>query len=195
MGKDGELTSRAKLDSRAGAELRVAYRRPIPTQASDMTDGPGTKPEALPAAHQAGVEKGVRAAVERRQVAALPFRRTPSGIEILLITSRESGRFIIPKGWPMKRLTEAGAAAREAYEEAGVAGKIKRRPIGDYLYRKRLDGHFEVVRVTVYALEVQVQHADWPEKGARQLRWVPRKEAAPLVEEPGLMRLLSEFKP
>lgn len=160
-----------------------------------MIDGSGTKPQALPAAPQAGVDKEARGPAERRQVAALPFRRSPSGIEILLITSREGGRFIIPKGWPMKRLTDPGAAAREAYEEAGVAGKIKRRPVGDYLYRKRLEGRFELVRVTVYALEVQVQHADWPEKGARQLRWVPRNEAAPLVEEPGLMRLLSEFKP
>jgi 8-oxo-dGTP pyrophosphatase MutT (NUDIX family) len=160
-----------------------------------MTEGSGTKPEAFPVISHAGVEKTARGAVARRQVAALPFRRTPSGIEILLITSRESGRFIIPKGWPMKRLSDPGAAAREAYEEAGVAGKIRRRPIGDYLYRKRLDGRFDLVRVTVYALEVQVQHADWPEKGARQLRWTPRKEAASLVEEPGLMRLLREFRP
>jgi 8-oxo-dGTP pyrophosphatase MutT (NUDIX family) len=83
--------------------------------------------------------KPSRSQAERRQIAALPFRRTTAGeIEILLITSRETGRFIIPKGWPMKRLSDPDAAAREAYEEAGVVGKVQRKPICDYLYWKRL---------------------------------------------------------
>src|SRR5580658_9664578 len=74
-------------------------------------------------------------AAERLQIAALPSRRTAAGgVEVLLITSRETGRFIIPKGWPMKQLSDPDAAAREAYEEAGVVGKVKRKPIGDYFY-------------------------------------------------------------
>jgi 8-oxo-dGTP pyrophosphatase MutT (NUDIX family) len=133
---------------------------------------------------------------ERRQVGALPFRRTLSGeIEVLLITSRETGRFIIPKGWPMKRLSDPDAAAREAYEEAGVVGKIQRKPIGDYLYWKRLERSFELLRVDIYALEVRKQRADWPEKNSRKSGWLSREDAATLVDEPGLIALLDKFRP
>ena len=91
---------------------------------------------------------------EKRQVAALPFRRTALGeIEILLITSRETERFLIPRGWPMKPLSDPDAAAQEAYEEAGIVGKVKRIPIGDYFYWKRLERTFEFVKVEVYALD------------------------------------------
>jgi 8-oxo-dGTP pyrophosphatase MutT (NUDIX family) len=133
---------------------------------------------------------------ERRQVGALPFRRTPSGeIEVLLITSRETGRYIIPKGWPMRRLSDPDAAAREAYEEAGVIGKIQRKPIGDYLYWKRLERSFELLRVDVYALEVRKQQPDWPEKGSRKSGWTSAVDAATLVDEPGLVALLAKFRP
>ena len=161
-----------------------------------MVDGSGTKGAALPPAQAVVEARPTRAGVAKRlQVGALPFRATPTGaLEILLITSRETSRFIIPKGWPMKRLTDAAAAAREAYEEAGVSGKLRRQPIGAYLYRKRVAGRFETIKVTVYALEVQVQHEEWPEKGARQLRWVSREEAATLVDEPGLIKLINEFE-
>jgi 8-oxo-dGTP pyrophosphatase MutT (NUDIX family) len=161
-----------------------------------MAEGSGTKGAALSPAPAGAEGRAPRGGVaERLQVGALPFRKTPSGaIEILLITSRETGRFIIPKGWPMKRLTDPAAAAREAYEEAGVAGKIKRRPVGPYLYRKRVARRFELIKVTVYALEVQVEHANWPEKSARQLRWVSREEAAALIDEPGLVKLINEFE-
>jgi 8-oxo-dGTP pyrophosphatase MutT (NUDIX family) len=133
---------------------------------------------------------------ERRQVAALPFRRTPAGeIEILLITSRETGRLIIPKGWPMKRLSDPDAAAKEAYEEAGIVGKMKRKPIGDYFYWKRLERTFEFVRVEVYPLEVRHQRDEWPEKNSRQYGWHSKAEAATLVSEPGLVALLKAFRP
>jgi 8-oxo-dGTP pyrophosphatase MutT (NUDIX family) len=161
-----------------------------------MAEGSPTKGAALPPG-PAGIEgRAPRSGgAARLQVGALPFRKAPSGaIEILLITSRETGRFIIPKGWPMKRLTNPAAAAREAYEEAGVSGKIKRQPVGAYLYRKRVARRSELIKVTVYALEVQAEHAEWPEKGARQLRWVSREEAATLVDAPGLMKLVSEFE-
>ncbi len=134
-------------------------------------------------------------AVERRQVAALPFRKTASGeIEILLITSRETGRFIIPKGWPMKRLSDSDAAAREAYEEAGVVGKVRRKPIGEYRYWKRLERSFELLAVDVYPLEVETQRAEWPEKNARRSGWLPQEDAATLVDEPGLVTLIRNFK-
>jgi 8-oxo-dGTP pyrophosphatase MutT (NUDIX family) len=132
---------------------------------------------------------------ERRQVAALPFRRTAAGeIEILLVTSRETRRLIIPKGWPMKRLRDADAAAKEAYEEAGVIGKVKRKPIGDYFYWKRLERTFEFLKVDVYPLEVRDQRTDWPEKGARKWGWHNLDAAAALVSEPGLVSLLKAFR-
>jgi 8-oxo-dGTP pyrophosphatase MutT (NUDIX family) len=144
-----------------------------------------------------GHRKATKAqAAERRQVGALPFRRTPAGeIEVLLITSRETGRFIIPKGWPMKGLGDPDAAAREAYEEAGVVGKIQRKPVGDYLYWKRLERTFELLKVEVYPLEVRKQRPDWPEKNSRKSGWLSREDAVTLVDEPGLITLLGKFRP
>lgn len=131
----------------------------------------------------------------RRQIAALPFRKTATGdIEVLLITSRETGRFIIPKGWPMKRLSDADAAAKEAYEEAGVVGKVKRTPIGAYSYWKRLERSFELLNVDVYALEVRKQRSNWPEKGSRRHSWLRQEDAATLVDEPGLITLIERFR-
>ena len=133
-------------------------------------------------------------AAQRRQIAALPFRRTAAGgIEVLLITSRETGRFIIPKGWPMKRLSDPDAAAREAFEEAGVVGKVRRKPIGDYFYWKRLERTFEFVKVEVYALEVCEQREDWPEKQSRRCGWLSPKDAATTVDEPRLITLIQSF--
>src|ERR1700722_16469990 len=113
---------------------------------------------------------------KHRQVGALPFRTTVSGdVEILLITSRQTGRFTIPNGSPMKRLRDPAAAAKEAYEEAGVGGKVRRKPIGNYIYWKRLERSFELLKVDVYALEVRGQRQDWPERTSRRYGWLPRR--------------------
>ncbi len=153
------------------------------------------KAKAPAAGKRDGDCRVTRAPSERRQIAALPFRKTASGeIEVLLITSRETGRFIIPKGWPMKRLSGAEAAAKEAYEEAGVVGKVKREPIGAYSYWKRLERTFELLNVDVYALEVHEQRADWPEKGSRLLGWLRPEDAARLVDEPALITLIEKFR-
>src|SRR5205085_5647367 len=89
----------------------------------------------------------------RGQSAALPWRRTGKGdLEVLLITSRETRRWVIPKGWPIKGKSSAKSAAREAFEEAGVTGKVKKSPVGTYAYDKRLkNGRLQRVRVTVFA--------------------------------------------
>lgn len=130
-----------------------------------------------------------------RQIAALPFRRTETGAaEVLILTSRETRRFVIPKGWPMKKLRGRDAAAREAYEEAGVVGHVGRKPIGRYTYWKRLKDRFTLVRVAVYALEVREQVADWPEREQRLLSWLAPTDAATLVDEPGLARIIREFR-
>ncbi len=130
------------------------------------------------------------------QVAALPFRIGTSGTaEILVITSRETSRFVIPKGWPKKSVPHYKSAAREAFEEAGLVGKVKQKPIGAYSYWKRLDGHFERVNVDVYPIEVRDHRDIWPEKGQRKMAWLSVEDAASLIEEPDLSELIRAFKP
>lgn len=133
----------------------------------------------------------------RTQFAALPWRRNVAGkVEVLLITSRETRRWVIPKGWPIKGKTSAKSAAREAFEEAGVLGKVSKRPIGAYAYDKRLkSGRLQHVRVAVFALQVERETEIYPEAGQREKRWVDLVEAARLVDEPELMVVLATFKP
>jgi 8-oxo-dGTP pyrophosphatase MutT (NUDIX family) len=129
------------------------------------------------------------------QYAALAWRRPGGGpVEILLITSRETRRWVIPKGWPIKGLKPHQAAAREAWEEAGVEGRASARKIGSFDYDKRLSGgQLQPVRVEVYPLQVLQEHDDWPEAQQRERRWTPAAEAGSLVDEPGLAQLLSTF--
>ncbi len=142
-----------------------------------------------PSAHSSG--KG------DEQYAALPWRRRPSGeVEVLLITSRETQRWVLPKGWPMRDRTPWEAAAQEAYEEAGVTGDIRPDPIGAYRYNKRLrDGALQPVRVTVFALEVFVEQLAWPERGQREKLWTSAQDAAARVDEPELKAMLAGFAP
>jgi len=130
------------------------------------------------------------------QVGALGFRRTAKGIRILLITSRDTGRWVIPKGWPMRNRTEAEAAAREAFEEAGLRGDISPKSIGHYTYYKWLDiGAVIPCVVRLYALEVRERVRRYPEIGQRKVRWFRPEKAARKVAEPGLARLIREFVP
>ncbi|MCC0804659.1 NUDIX hydrolase [Methylobacterium sp. W2] len=128
----------------------------------------------------------------RRQVGALPFRRLPDGgFKILLITSRESRRWVIPKGWPMKGRKPFEAAAREAYEEAGLLGEIGKRPLGFYLYEKRLKSRdFVLCQVKVFPLEVRKQLKHWPERNEREDRWFSPSDAAEAVAESGLAGII-----
>lgn len=127
-----------------------------------------------------------------RQVAALPFRIIGSRPEVMLITSRETGRWIIPKGWPQKGRSPHVVAMREAYEEAGLKGRIRKRPVGTFRYQKRLPGEQGVIcRVTVFLLEVKQQLDDWPEKRSRKRCWLAPDEAAGRVDEEELCALLS----
>ncbi|KPF69189.1 hypothetical protein IP69_10865 [Bosea sp. AAP35] len=130
----------------------------------------------------------------RAQVAAMPIRYRSSGaMEVLLVTSRTTQRWIVPKGWPIKGLTPAEAAAREAYEEAGVVGQITSEPIGRYTYWKRMSDHFVLCEATLFRLDVERQFETWPEQGQRESRWFSLDDAANLVDEPELataMRML-----
>jgi len=132
----------------------------------------------------------------RVQYGALPFRaRGRSGIEVLLVTSRVTKTWIIPKGWPLKRKAPHVTAAHEAHEEAGVIGKIGKRSIGSYLYTKRLKtGTSVVCKVHVFPLQVSRQTNTWPEKDARSVRWLSLADAAKTVANPVLRRLIRQFQ-
>lgn len=128
-----------------------------------------------------------------RQVGALVYRcGAETGPEILLMSSRETGRAVIPKGWPMRGKSDAKAAAVEAWEEAGVRGRVGRRPVGTYRYWKRLDDHFRLLRVDVFPLRATAADADFPERGERRFAWLPQSEAALVVDDPELGALIRD---
>lgn len=133
----------------------------------------------------------------RAQYAALPWRRSADGaLEVLVITSRETRRWVIPKGWPIKGMKSPDSAAREAFEEAGVVGAVRKKAVGFYAYDKRLrSGRLQRVGVDVFALQVTEERETWPEKGQRDKRWTTPAEAATLVDEPDLKRLINDFAP
>lgn len=131
----------------------------------------------------------------QHQVAALPFRRSANGeVSVLLVSSRETHRPLIPKGWRMKGKSDRKAAAIEAMEEAGVLGTPSKAPIGRYRYWKRLEDCFTLVDVDVYSLEVKENLSDWPERTQRQRQWMSCKDAAVVVDEPGLASILQSFR-
>ncbi|WP_448205938.1 NUDIX hydrolase [Azospirillum sp. sgz302134] len=125
------------------------------------------------------------------QYAALPYRLVNGRPEVLLVTSRETRRWIIPKGWAEKAVKPHAMAAREAYEEAGVRGKVEHRPFGSYRYIKRLTANKSVLcAVTVFLLEVDQELDEWPEKAERERRWLSPSQAALAVGESGLVEML-----
>lgn len=129
-----------------------------------------------------------------RQVAAIPFRLNARGdVEVMLVTSRTTRRFIVPKGWPMKGKSGRKAATIEAREEAGVLGKTLKEPAGSYSYWKRLANRFVRVDVIVYLLEVTEELADWQEAKRRQRAWLPAADAATLIDEPDLSSLVANL--
>jgi 8-oxo-dGTP pyrophosphatase MutT (NUDIX family) len=133
----------------------------------------------------------------RTQFGALCFRRSKTkkaGVEVLLVSSRDTGRWIIPKGWPMDRETPAAAAAMEAWEEAGVRGRVHDTCIGHYSYHKWIDEELSLpVIVAVFPVEVLRIDDDFPEAGQRQRKWLSPKKAARRVSEPELRHILSRF--
>lgn len=128
-----------------------------------------------------------------RQVAALCYRTFPR-LEILLVTSRETRRWVTPKGWPMAERTDAQAAAQEAFEEAGVEGVVATQPLGYFGYDKTLkNGGAKPVLAALYPLQVEVEHADWPERKQRARVWFTIAEAADAVREDELADLIRLF--
>lgn len=130
-----------------------------------------------------------------RQAAAVALRKGKTGLEILLVTSRDTGRWIVPKGWIENGEDGAAAAAREAWEEAGVRGKHEPEgPVGSYsyfkTYPKRPGVHCDV---GVYILRDVTEKSHWPEEKARKRRWASVKDGLDMLDEPELREVLRNF--
>jgi 8-oxo-dGTP pyrophosphatase MutT (NUDIX family) len=128
------------------------------------------------------------------QLGALCWRKHRGHVQVLLITSRDTGRWIIPKGWPHAEKTAAGSAAAEAWEEAGVEGVTEDAPLGLYSYDKVLrPGVVLPCIVTVFALRVARLRRRFPERRERQRKWFDAARAARKVAEPELRAMLIEI--
>ena len=116
--------------------------------------------------------------------------------KVLVISSLDTGRWIIPQGWPMAGRTLAGAAMQEAWEEAGVKGRLRPEPIGSFTYAKRSKtGLPRDTEVQVFVIDVTAMAGEFPEKGQRAREFVSPQEAARRVAEPGLKALLQQLPP
>ncbi|WP_343712397.1 NUDIX hydrolase [Inquilinus sp.] len=132
----------------------------------------------------------------RRQYGALPYRfRADGSLEILLVTTRRTGRWIVPKGWKIKGKKPAKSAAQEAFEEAGVRGSVSEKPIGSFVYDKWLDGDgiAAACEVRIFPLLVDRQENTWREIGEREARWTTPDMALQLIEDAGLKDVIRSF--
>ncbi|MGE0282928.1 MAG: NUDIX hydrolase [Rhizobiaceae bacterium] len=129
------------------------------------------------------------------QVAALPWRVGHRGVEVMLVSSRDTGRWVLPKGGVKKDEKLWRGAEREAEEEAGIRGKVSRREAGRYFYAKvQWIGQAVPCEVIVYPLEVMTMSDTWKEIGDRTRRWMSCVDAAASVEEPELTDLIRTFE-
>lgn len=132
-----------------------------------------------------------RAGRSGQQYAALPLRGHGDDTRVLLVTSRDTGRWVLPKGWAETGLTGPELAAKEAFEEAGIRGAVAAEPAGAYAYAKRLPRERTMAcTVAVFAMRVDRELKDWPERHQRRRQWFSLPRAATLVSEPELTALL-----
>lgn len=131
----------------------------------------------------------------RTQFGALCYRVQNDKVQVLLVTSRGTGRWILPKGWPIDGATPAEAALQEAWEEAGVDGKVRGNSLGIYSYDKQEDGTRMPCVVAVFPVKVLALKRKYPESDQRKRKWYSRKRAAELLEEPELQQLVRNFDP
>ena len=126
------------------------------------------------------------------QYGVLPYRVSAVGqMEVMLLTSRGVGRWVIPKGWPMVGRKPREVALIEAREEAGIKGIIGRRPIGAYPYAKTMErGEERLCECIVFLMLVTHEAPTWREQAQRTRSWFPRDKAAELVEEGALSLMI-----
>jgi 8-oxo-dGTP pyrophosphatase MutT (NUDIX family) len=124
-----------------------------------------------------------------RQAAVIPYRKGPSGLEVLLVTSRKGTSWVLPNDVVEPNLSPAASAANEALEEAGVRGAIDAEPLGTYQYRK----WGGICTVQVFVMEVEEVVADWPEARTRRRAWLPVDDARRRVDEEGLKQIFDRF--
>ena len=131
------------------------------------------------------------------QYGVLPVRSAPGGrLEVLLITSRDTRRWVVPRGNPLPGKSDVESAAQEAFEEAGISGPVGTEAIGSYSYAKRRRLRRDLpAQVHLFRMEVQTEAEDWPEKSQRERRWFPIREAAAAVAEPDLADLIVSLDP
>jgi 8-oxo-dGTP pyrophosphatase MutT (NUDIX family) len=185
---DGRIVLRRLKISLIPRVVGAMTGRKVPEVQDAMPDSPTA--EGKPEAHKK--PKRLKAWRKPRvQYAALPFRREGDGrVCVFLVTSRETRRWVIPKGWPIRGLKPHDSAAREAYVEAGLVGRVRKRRLGRYAYEKRLVQGVVTCEVDVFPLEVKRQTKRFPERGQREGRWMEPHEAADLVREPDLADLI-----
>lgn len=130
-----------------------------------------------------------------KQIAALPIYSDRKGrLRVLMVTSRDTGRWVMPKGWMMDGKKPWRAAKIEALEEAGAVGFVGERSVGQYHYDKQLErGKSIRCRVTVYPMMVDKLNRNWKERAERKRRWFSLSKAAKLVNESELTELLKEL--
>lgn len=138
--------------------------------------------------------KGGKAAVST-QFGALCYRVRNNKVQVLLVTSRETRRWIVPKGWPMNGATPHEAALQEAWEEAGVKGKLQGNSLGIYSYVKKQKRSHQPCVVVVFAIKVRTTAKAYPEAHERRRKWFSLKKAANKVQEPELRQMIETFDP
>ena len=131
----------------------------------------------------------------RIQYAALPYRHMDGKLEFMLITSRETARWIVPKGWPRRDGEAILSVLEEAWEEAGLRGKVFPDSVGSYIYDKNMQGGYKVhCKVIVFAMAVESVVDEYPEAGSRKRMWVSAEEAASRVVEPDLAAMFFKLR-
>ena len=156
------------------------------------------KSNAMPKAPKKPVPLKLRSAGKtdvRAQFAALCYRMKGDKLQVCIVTTRNTGRWILPRGWPTHKATAHDGAAIEAYEEAGVRGQVFPNAVGTYVYDKPIVDEIAPVLVVVYAIHATDVAKSWPEKKQRKRRWVSLKKAASKFDEPGLRQIVASFDP
>jgi len=138
-------------------------------------------------------QEGQSIMAKKKQFAALPFRIRGADLDVLLITTRRKRRWSLPKGWPIAAAKPHRTAEIEAFEEAGLVGKAKAKPVGRYKHRKEKGKRKVNCDICVFPLKVRKQKRSWPEREERDAMWLPACKAAARVHKPELSRLIERF--